>query len=551
MRKNLPITELETAVPDHIYLISKTDLQGRITYANQAFIEISGYTLAELLGKAHNMVRHPHMPKQVFHDLWKTLHNQQAWSGLIKNRRKDGGFYWVKARVIPLYLNGQINGYASVRTCATKAEIQTAEQLYQRMLSRHSGLRPQLHHGVLRVRGFSGFWQALSKPLQHSLQGSLLRFGALSTLYGALTFGLLWHSDVSGSHLLNSLLLLGTANITLLAYGWRVSRRMLTPLQNATHVAQQIATGNLLIQVDSASQHQEVVQLYFYLDMMRNSLTGLAKDVRSGIHASLHTSKKLTQNNQHLSSSTLEQSISLEQTTARMEQFTTTVQQTAAHAKVADELATSSLHTAEHGHAVVQDMVTTMQGIHQSSQRIGAIVSMIESIAFQTNILALNAAVESARAGQAGRSFAVVAAEVRQLAQKSAQAAGEIKSLVEESVQRMEHGAKQAEKTQNTMQNIVGSVRDVHQIITLITAASDTQALGLTHISQAITRIDQGTKDNAQLVHALGDTVEHMTNQAAHLKLAIELLNTEAAVSIYEPEPTSQSQTPQLIPIKR
>lgn len=548
MRMNSLITDQETVVPDQIYLISKTDLKGRITYANQAFIEVSGYTQAELLGKAHNLVRHPDMPKQVYEDLWQTLKKKQAWSGIVKNRRKDGGFYWIKARVIPLFQQAQVVGYASVRTRANAEEIQAAEQLYQGM---HSSTR--IRSGLRQGQPYSGAIRSLvqrfAKPLGQSLHACLLRLGLLSLLCSALSFYLLLHSGANGPYLLGSLAALSSTNVALLAYGWLVGRRMLAPLHHATLVAQQIATGNLLVELNTTNRHEEVTQLYFYLDMMRNSLVGLAHDVRTGIHASLSTSDLLTRNNQHLAASTQEQSSSLEQTAASMEQFTTTVQQNADNAKLADELAKNSLHTAEHGGGVVQDMVNVMHGIHQSSQRIVDIVSIIESIAFQTNILALNAAVESARAGQAGRGFAVVAAEVRQLAQKTAQAAGEIKALVVESVTRMNYGAKQVEKTQNSMQNIVTSVREVQQIITLIAAASDEQAAGLVHIHQAVTRIDQGTKDNTQLVHTLGHTVKHITSQAAHLKLAIELLHTETSRSAYQPDPHSTTTPTPLIPV--
>ena len=548
MRTNLPINELETAVPDHVYLISKTDLKGRITYVNQIFIDISGYSQQELLGSSHNIVRHPHMPQQLFKDLWHTLQNGRPWVGLIKNRRKDGGFYWVQARVIPLQQNGKITGYASVRIKAQPRDIEKAEQLYQSMQKRqtrhiimHEGevLQGKLHHLARR----------LLHPFKNSLQASLLRFGLLSFLFSGLNLYLLANNGASQEYLLHSSVALILAATGLLSYGWILSRRMLTPLANATLVAQQIATGNLLIDVHANNRNREVAQLYFYLDMMRKSLQGLAHDVRDGIHTSLNTSEVLAINNQRLSSRTVEQSSSLEQTATSMEEITVTVQQTADNARLADQLARESLNTAEQGGTVVQNMVSTMQDIQQSTLRISDIVSIIESIAFQTNILALNAAVESARAGTAGRGFAVVAAEVRQLAQKSAQAAGEIKHLIDDSVLHMNSGARQAEKAQQPMAEIMQSVRNVNQIIESISSASHEQAQGLGQINQAITDMDNVTKDNALLVDELGGTVEQLAQQAQQLNLAIELLNTETPKTINQVDPHSTAHPTPLIPV--
>nr|WP_313795176.1 methyl-accepting chemotaxis protein [Staphylococcus warneri] len=191
---------------------------------------------------------------------------------------------------------------------------------------------------------------------------------------------------------------------------------MMQPLHSATHIAQQIATGNLLIDLNPQhTRSQEIAQLYFYMDMMRKSLLSLARDVHQGIQASLDVSTQIEDGNRQLSHRTAAQSGSLQRTAANMEQLTMNVQQTADNARLANQLADQSLSTARRGGEVVQDMVSTMQDIHNSSERIGDIVSIIEGLAFQTNILALNAAVESARAGEAGKGFAVVAGEVRSL----------------------------------------------------------------------------------------------------------------------------------------
>ncbi len=539
MRENHPITPHETQVPDKVYLISKTDLQGRITYANPAFIEISGYPHDELIGAHHHIVRHPHMPALLFQDLWQTLKQQRPWSGLIKNRRKDGGFYWVKARVIPLLENGKVNGYASVRVRPSAQEIHEAERLYQAI--NEQGLHGfRIREGQLQSTGWRAAARTLLQPLNRSLRASLLRFGLLTGGLLALCATLLIGSGASASYLAGGLAALGTAGLITLSYGWVVSRRMMQPLHSATHLAQQIATGNLLIELNPQhTRSQEVAQLYFYMDMMRKSLLGLARDVHQGIQASLDVSTRLEDGNQQLSSRTCAQSGSLQRTAASMEQLTITVQQTADNARLANQLADQSLSTARRGGEVMQDMVNTMQDIHNSSERIGDIVTLIEGIAFQTNILALNAAVESARAGEAGRGFAVVAGEVRSLAQKSAQAAGEIKALVDDSLQRMAAGARHADRAGATMDEIMQSVSDVTHLINEISTASNEQASGLAQINDAVSTMDRDTNDNADLARSLGHTVSQLSQQALELKLSIQLLNTGHGRSTYAPDPAA------------
>ncbi|HRK84929.1 MAG TPA: methyl-accepting chemotaxis protein [Alcaligenes faecalis] len=539
MRDNHPITQHETQVPDKVYLISKTDLQGRITYANPAFIEISGFSHEELIGSHHNIVRHPHMPSALFQDLWHTLQQQRPWSGLIKNRRKDGGFYWVKARVIPLVERGRVNGYASVRVRPSADEIAQAQSLYQ-SIAQH-GLRGyRIQEGQLQATGWRAAARTLLQPLNRSLRASLLRFGMLTGGLLTLCAGLLAGSGAPTAYLTGSLGALSLVGLITLAYGWIVTQRMMRPLHSATHIAQQIATGNLLIELNPEhTRSQEVAQLYFYMDMMRKSLLGLARDVHQGIQSSLDVSTQLEDGNRQLSSRTSAQSGSLQRTAASMEELTITVQQTADNARLANQLADQSLSTARRGGEVVQDMVNTMQDIHNSSERIGDIVAMIEGLAFQTNILALNAAVESARAGEAGRGFAVVAGEVRSLAQKSAQAAGEIKTLVEDSLERMSVGARHADRARATMEEIMESVSNVTHLINEISTASNEQASGLAQINDAVSNMDRDTNDNADLALSLGHTVSQLSQQALELKLSIQLLNTGHRRSAYIPDPDS------------
>lgn len=523
MRNILALTDIETKVRADQYLISKTDINGNITYANPAFIEISGYSREELLGQPHNLVRHPDMPAAAFKDLWDTLRARQPWLGLVKNRRKDGGFYWVLANVVPIFEQGEVKGYASVRVKPTNEQISAAQEFYE-AINNGTNSGYAVKQGQ-RVRiGWRRLLDLAALPFEHTLRAGMFRMAALSTAtIGAAT----WFAATGGLPTQHSgwiLAGLGIATLGNLAYGWLIAQRVINPLNNAAKIARQIASGNLLIDIDT-EQEGEVGNFYFYLDMMRKSLVGIANDVHTGASATMHMAHILDGSNTKLSTRTDEQAVSLQETAASMDALTVTVRQNAGNANQASQLAEASMQTAQRGGAVVSDVVSTMQGIHESSQQIGDIVTVIEAIAFQTNILALNAAVESARAGEAGRGFAVVAGEVRSLAQKSAAAAKEIKTLIDVSVSRMQTGTQQADRAGLTMQDIVESVRRVTDIMNQISTASVEQASSLDQINQAIAEMDGVTQQNATFVHDLGNTVHAMTGEAQNLRLAIEVLN--------------------------
>jgi aerotaxis receptor len=530
MRKNFPVYNVETKVRPDQYLISKTDLKGRLTYANPAFIEISGFTREELLGKPHNIIRHPDMPEAAFQDLWDTLKAGKPWLGLVKNRRKDGGFYWVLANAAPIFQGGEITGYASVRVMPDPDEVASAEAFYQAINEGHS-TGYTVRAGQRVPVGWRALVHALAWPFSPTLRAGMLR---VSALFLATLAGATWFAATGGLEGTARTLMLGgigAGALLSLGYGWVVAQRVIKPLEGAAKVARQVAAGNLQIAIDTSEQG-EVGNLYFYLDMMRKSLVGIANDVRSGAYATAGTAQTLEASNTNLSARTEDQAASLQETAASMEELTVTVKQNADNAQLARELADTSMQTARRGGQVVHEVVNAMQGIHESSRKIADIVTLIESIAFQTNILALNAAVESARAGEAGRGFAVVAGEVRSLAQKSSAAAKEIKGLIDESVSRMAIGSEQAERAGATMNDIVESVQRVTDIMAEISTASIEQSSGLEQINQAIAQMDMVTHRNAGLVQDLGGTVHSLGHQAENLRIAIDVLNTGDARNV-------------------
>lgn len=524
MRKNYPVYDTETRVREDQYLISKTDTKGRITYANPTFHEISGFTQEELLGKAHNIVRHPDMPPAVYKDFWDTVSQGKPWLGVVKNRSKDGGYYWMLANATPIWDNNGLIGYSSVRVRPSDEQIAQAEALYEDMnAGRSNGYTVR---GGQRVRaGWRRAFDVLALPFANTLKAGMFRLAVLTGTSLGLGIGFAANGGFPAPH--QNWWLSGTIALALVAlvYGWVVTQRVIRPLEGVADIARQVASGNLQITIDS-TQRGEVGNLYFYLDIMRKSLISIGNDVDQGINAAAQAAQTLHNNNDLLSERTHQQASSLAQTATSMEQLTATVRQTAENANQATQLTSASMEVAQHGGEVVNEVVATMQDIHDSSRKIGDIVSIIEGIAFQTNILALNAAVESARAGEAGRGFAVVAGEVRNLAQRSASAATDIKALIDDSVQRMTLGSVQATRAGETMQEIVESVRRVSTIMHEISTATSEQTTGLEQINQAIAQIDGATHNNAQMVQELGSTIDTLSVETAKLYQAISVLDT-------------------------
>ncbi|MYM80974.1 HAMP domain-containing protein [Duganella sp. FT50W] len=301
-----------------------------------------------------------------------------------------------------------------------------------------------------------------------------------------------------------------------------ITRSITQPIDNAVMVAQAVAAGDLTRHV-AVHGRDEASQLLTALQTMTTSLAAIVGQVRAGTDTIGTASREIASGNQDLSSRTEEQASSLEETASSMEELTSTVKQSADNARQANGLAQSASEVALRGGHVVSQVVETMGSINDSSRRIVDIISVIDGIAFQTNILALNAAVEAARAGEQGRGFAVVASEVRTLAQRSAAAAKEIKALIDDSVVKVDAGAKLVDQAGTTMGEIVDSVRRVTDIMTEIALASQEQNVGIEQINQAIAQMDQVTQQNAALVEQSAAAAESMQQQALHLARAVDV----------------------------
>ncbi|MYM36129.1 HAMP domain-containing protein [Duganella sp. FT94W] len=341
------------------------------------------------------------------------------------------------------------------------------------------------------------------------------------------------------------LIMLGLAAIVLgVVAAWWITRTITQPINQAVKVAETVSSGDLTsdIQVNS---NDETGQLMHALKTMNNNLVNIVGQVRNGTELMATASTQIAAGNQDLSSRTEEQASSLEETASSMEELTSTVRFNAENARQANELAISASEIAKRGGSVVGEVVSTMGSINDSSRKIVDIISVIDGIAFQTNILALNAAVEAARAGEQGRGFAVVASEVRSLAQRSASAAKDIKGLIDDSVQKVQIGSELVDKAGQTMEEIVQSIGRVTQIMTQISNASEEQSIGIAQVNDAITQMDQVTQQNAALVEEAAAAAESMQEQSTKLADVVSVFKLDAANTTLA-LPRAQAKAPSL-----
>ncbi|HEX5342988.1 MAG TPA: methyl-accepting chemotaxis protein [Duganella sp.] len=293
----------------------------------------------------------------------------------------------------------------------------------------------------------------------------------------------------------------------------------------AAAIASSIASGDLTVVVDTHSNDNH--SMLHAMKMMRDALARIVAEVRTGTETIASASTQIAIGNQDLSSRTEQQASSLEETASSMEELTSAVRANNDNARQANQLAQSASAVAQQGGAVVSQVVDTMGAINESSRKIVDIISVIDGIAFQTNILALNAAVEAARAGEQGRGFAVVASEVRTLAQRSASAAKEIKELIGTSVEKVEIGSKLVEQAGHTMEEVVASVQRVTDIMAEISSAGDEQSAGIEQINQAVSEMDTVTQQNAALVEEAAAAAEAMQTQAANLERVVSVFRVD------------------------
>ncbi|MYM29074.1 PAS domain-containing protein [Duganella sp. CY15W] len=528
MRLNSPVTQNEYVMQDGKTIVSSTDLQGNINYANPYFIEVSGFSEEELIGAPQNIVRHPDMPVEAFADLWSTIKSGMPWTGMVKNRCKSGDFYWVLANVTPVIEHGKPVGYLSVRTKPSREQIREADAVYREIKAGN----PR-HLRIVNGRAVSTGMVARAKEM---LRTSLSTQIALATtllvgVLAALALALLVMSDaqLAGAHQW----LVGAALVAMagmLAFGRSLYVHVALPLRQATRCARMMAGGDLTASIE-IRRDDEVGQLLAALRQTNINLHSIIGDVRANFDEISVATDEIADGNMDLSGRTESQASSLQQTASSMEELTATVQQSATSVASANQLAERAREVATQGGTIVSQVVSTMDDISASSNKILDIIGLIDGIAFQTNILALNAAVEAARAGEQGRGFAVVATEVRGLAQRSATAAKEIKELIDTSIQKVQVGTTLTNSAGVTMNEVIQSVCRVSEVMGEISNSTREQSSGIGQVNEAVIKIDDITQQNAALVEQAAAAAGNLAQQTRCVSQAMAVFKLQHGVS--------------------
>lgn len=500
------VTQNAFLLDDDTTLMSTTDLDSYMTHANDTFVQVSGYSLEELMGQPHNLVRHPDMPKAAFADMWYTLQKGEPWSGIVKNRRKNGDHYWVRANAVPMVRHGKVTGYMSIRAKATAEEIAAVEPLYKALNEGHSNRR--IHKGLVVRKGWLGKLPAL--PLRWRVRG------VMAVVFAALAAALASTSAAWASY--------ATAAVVMLLGTALFEQQIVRPVENVARQALKVATGerNSVQHLNRSDELGLTLRAVGQLGLM---CRWLINDVSSQVVSVRDGSDRLAQGNEDLNDRTRQTVTNVQQTVATMNQMAASVQSNSETAAEVDKLSVAASSAATKGGNAMQTVVKTMDDIADSTQRIGSITSLINDIAFQTNILALNAAVEAARAGEQGKGFAVVAGEVRHLASRSANAANDIRKLIDASASKVQSGSDRVHAAGRTMDDIVEQVKNVTQLIAQISHSTSEQATGLSELTRAVAELDGITQKNADLVEESAQISAMVKHRAGRLEDAVTVLH--------------------------
>ena len=539
MKINQPVTHVETLLPDGEFIYSSTDLKGIIVEANEAFVRISNFTRDEMIGQPHNMVRHPDMPPEAFADLWRDLKAGRPWRGIVKNRRKDGGFYWVVANVSPVRDHGQVIGYQSVRARPTREEIAAADGAYKRIKAGDRSIRVE-HGRVVKNR------PALILKLL-SLRSQLILAG-LATLLPA-TEALSRH--LGGPTFPDSVSLVATAVSILYAlyflfiYGPLTTRDL---DRTSAWMEEVLSTGDLRERLN-VERRDVVGSIARKADKLTSSVQATIQGIADIAQQVALATQDVNAGMKSSSTSARNQSEATSSAAAAIEQVTVSIGEVAAHAKTTMETATHTGEVSRQGTQITRDASKTIESLAdtvrqsaeqvealgQRSEEISRVTSVIKEIADQTNLLALNAAIEAARAGETGRGFAVVADEVRKLAERTARAIQEIGQMTQSiqietqhAVEGMRAGAQQVAEGVHLVRGTEEALRQINlematttEMVGEISHASHEQELAMIELARNVERVANMTEQNVVVVNQTSHTINYLNSVVLRMRKAV------------------------------
>jgi len=532
MRNTQPVSQIETLLPDNLFIYSTTDLNGVITSVNDAFIQISGYSREELVGAPHNIVRHPEMPPAAFEDLWRDLQAGRPWCGLVKNRRKDGGYYWVEANASPIRENGKVVGYGSVRRRPDRATVAAAEAIYARIRQGNSKL------GVRNGRPWTA---GLLAPLSRLGLIARLRLAMLTALLA--TAGLVTAAQTQLPTLFwGSCALLASLLLIALLFWLPRLRDDLHGLAGEVQKMQRNGDFSAHVAVKGHGLFSDLAQW----------VNALAIDVETVLHETQTSARRVADGAAGLRQAMVQVSAaqtslgnSSSATAATLEQITVAINEAALNAAESVEASAENQRISHAAGREAEDAVAeigriaehlrsageAVSTLSQRSQEIGSMAGVIKDIADQTNLLALNAAIEAARAGEQGRGFAVVADEVRKLAERTAKATMEIDTTIQ-AIQGEISG------TVDTMQESCGlmgagveRVQSVRNSLAQIQETSQHALEGAQAIADASAEQGMAANDIARNVELIAQAIDTQSGDIASIEqLAADFQQTATSL---------------------
>ncbi|MDP2783480.1 MAG: PAS domain-containing methyl-accepting chemotaxis protein [Sulfurimicrobium sp.] len=521
MKINLPVTDVEYPYPKGKTLVSKTDLKGIITYANDVFVELSGFSREELYGKNHNIVRHPDMPPEAFDDLWKAVKAGCPWHGVVKNRCKNGNYYWVDAFVVPIRENNLTIGYMSVRKEPLRQQVAACEALYKEIREKRARLK---------TGSAFDFIYNLSFDTRYALfVTTMLMLQAI-----AVAAGLSDMPEAAVSSLAVGLVL-GFISVIFM------SRTVSRPLREAIDYFEQIAQGNLNNDIPISGK-SGAARVLTALAATQVHLRVIIDEIALATRKIQRRCVELDEDVNRVTSQSQRQQDRVMQVGAAMEEVSVSVSEVARGAESAADAAKISLDTVTEGgsrimHSMastsrvvqaVQDSGATINKLSQSIQQIDTITKVIKSIADQTNLLALNAAIEAARAGEQGRGFSVVADEVRHLAERTAASTADITKMVNEiqftasqAVTSMDDATREVEEGREMLQTSSDSFQQITSTSSHVTEMAK-------HIASAAVEQSTATDEVARNMEQMSALIDENSASIVHVGLAVEELAATA-----------------------